>query len=156
MPDVIPASRPAHGSLPEQDLGSVQVFITQGLERLPCCRSCSSRTATPGWLVGKEVTSYTVAETVARVFAATHVFTLAQGRGGFRQPRPLLCARSVRAFSRRRPGHRTLRPLPSLERIGLGCAGHVVGPAFSPIGNARDTLDKFVQFAIEQRNGRVP
>lgn len=46
----------------------------------------------------------------------------------------------------------TFRPL-LRERFGLGCAGHIIRTALGPVGGVRDTLDKFIQFAVEQRNG---
>ena len=55
----------------EQDLGSVMAVITRGwnayMVQVVLMKNGQSRE-----LVGKEVTSYAVAETVARVFAATH------------------------------------------------------------------------------------
>ena len=56
---------------PEEDPGSVQAIITRGwnayLLQVVLVKNGETR-----MLVGKEVTSYAVAETVARVFAATH------------------------------------------------------------------------------------
>ena len=56
---------------PEEDVGSVQVTITRGwnayMVQVVLTQNGESR-----MLVGKEVTSYAVAETVARVFAGTH------------------------------------------------------------------------------------
>jgi len=55
----------------EEDPGSVQAVITRGwnayLLQVMLVKNGETR-----MLVGKEVTSYAVAETVARVFAATH------------------------------------------------------------------------------------
>jgi hypothetical protein len=57
--------------LREEDLGSVQAIITRGwnayLLQVVLVKNGEAR-----MLVGKEVTSYAIAETVARVFAATH------------------------------------------------------------------------------------
>ena len=56
---------------PQEDPGSVQAIITRGwnayLLQVVLVKNGETR-----MLVGKEVTSYAVAETVARVFAATH------------------------------------------------------------------------------------
>jgi len=56
---------------PAEDPGSVQAVITRGwnayLVQVVLVKNGETR-----MLVGKEVTSYAVAETVARVFAATH------------------------------------------------------------------------------------
>jgi hypothetical protein len=55
----------------EEDRGSVQAIITRGwnayLLQVVLVKNGETRT-----LVGKEVVSYTVAEAVARMFAATH------------------------------------------------------------------------------------
>ena len=55
----------------EEDPGSVQALITRGwnayLLQVVLVKNGESR-----MLVGKEVVSYTVAEAVARMFAATH------------------------------------------------------------------------------------
>jgi hypothetical protein len=72
MTDVIPGQADPMVLLPEQDdLGSVRVIITQGSNAymLQVVLKQNSETRL---LVGREVTSYAVAETVARVFAATH------------------------------------------------------------------------------------
>jgi hypothetical protein len=74
MPDITPSqvSFDQHAALPpEEDLGSVQAVITRGwnayLLQVMLVKNGETR-----MLVGKEVTSYAVAETVARVLAATH------------------------------------------------------------------------------------
>ena len=74
MPDIAPGqvSLDHRATLPrEEDPGSVQAIITRGwnayLVQVVLVKNGETR-----MLVGKEVTSYTVAETVARVFAATH------------------------------------------------------------------------------------
>jgi hypothetical protein len=74
MPDVTPGqiSRDQRIVHPlEEEPGSVQAIITRGwnayLLQVVLVKNGESR-----MLVGKEVASYTVAETVARVFAATH------------------------------------------------------------------------------------
>jgi len=74
MPDIASSqvSQDQRIDLPrEEDLGSVQAIITRGwnayLLQVVLVKNGEAR-----MLVGKEVTSYAVAETVARVFAATH------------------------------------------------------------------------------------
>ncbi|CEF49362.1 unnamed protein product [uncultured bacterium] len=74
MPDIISSqvSQDQRIDLPrEEDPGSVQAIITRGwnayLLQVVLVKNGEAR-----MLVGKEVTSYAVAETVARVFAATH------------------------------------------------------------------------------------
>jgi hypothetical protein len=74
MPDTTPGqvSLDQRIALPqEEDLGSVQAIITRGwnayMVQVVLMKNGQSRE-----LVGKEVTSYAVAETVARTFAATH------------------------------------------------------------------------------------
>jgi hypothetical protein len=74
MPDIISSqvSQDQHAALlPEEDPGSVQAIITRGwnayLLQVMLLKNGETR-----MLVGKEVVSYAVAETVARVFAATH------------------------------------------------------------------------------------
>ena len=74
MPDITSSqvSLDQRATLPhEEDLGSVQAIITRGwnayLLQVVLVKNGETR-----MLVGKEVTSYAVAETVARVFAATH------------------------------------------------------------------------------------
>jgi hypothetical protein len=74
MPDITPGQVSLDQAMvlpPEEDLGSVQAIITRGwnayMVQVVLKQNGESRK-----LVGKEVTSYAVAETVARVFAATH------------------------------------------------------------------------------------
>ena len=75
MPDITSSqvSLDHHAPLPaeEEDPGSLQAVITRGrnayLLQVVLVKNGETR-----MLVGKEVTSYAVAETVARVFAATH------------------------------------------------------------------------------------
>jgi hypothetical protein len=74
MPDIAPGQVSLDQAMvlpPEEDLGSVQAIITRGwnayMVQVVLTQNGESRK-----LVGKEVTSYAVAETVARVFAATH------------------------------------------------------------------------------------
>jgi hypothetical protein len=74
MPDIAPGQVSLDQAMvlpPEEDLGSVQAIITRGwnayMVQVVFKQNGESRK-----LVGKEVTSYAVAETVARVFAATH------------------------------------------------------------------------------------
>jgi hypothetical protein len=74
MPDITSSqvSQDQHTALPpEEDPGSVQAIITRGwnayLLQVVLMKDGETR-----MLVGKEVVSYAVAETVARVFAATH------------------------------------------------------------------------------------
>ena len=74
MPDITPGqvSLDQHAALPpEEDPGSVQAVITRGwnayLLQVVLVKNGETR-----MLVGKEVVSYTVAEAVARMFAATH------------------------------------------------------------------------------------
>ena len=73
MPDVTPGqtSRPQAALPPGQDPGSVQAIITRGwnayMVQVVLVRNGEAR-----MLVGREVTSSAVAETVARAFAATH------------------------------------------------------------------------------------
>jgi hypothetical protein len=74
MPDITPGQVSLDQAMvlpPEEDLGSVQAIITRGwnayMVQVVFKQNGESRK-----LVGKEVTSYAVAETVARVFAATH------------------------------------------------------------------------------------
>jgi hypothetical protein len=74
MPDITSSqvSLDKHSALPpEEDPGSVQAVITRGwnayLLQVMLVKNGETRT-----LVGKEVASFTVAEAVARVFAATH------------------------------------------------------------------------------------
>jgi hypothetical protein len=78
MGSIVPDITPGQVSLDqpmvlprEQDLGNVQAIITRGwnayMVQVVLVKNGETR-----MLVGKEVTSYAVAETVARVFAATH------------------------------------------------------------------------------------
>ena len=74
MPDITPGQVSLDQATvlpPEDDVGTVQVIITRGwnayMVQVVFKRNDESR-----MLVGKEVASYAVAETVARVFAATH------------------------------------------------------------------------------------
>ena len=74
MPHITPGQVSLNQAMvlpPEEDVGSVQVIITRGwnayMVQVVLKQNGESR-----MLVGKEVTSYAVAETVARVFAATH------------------------------------------------------------------------------------
>jgi hypothetical protein len=74
MPDITPGQVSLDQAMvlpPEEDVSSVQVIITRGwnayMVQVVLKQNGESR-----MLVGKEVTSYAVAETVARVFAATH------------------------------------------------------------------------------------
>ncbi len=74
MPDITPGQVSLDQAMvlpPEEDLGSVQAIITRSwnayMVQVVLKQNGESRK-----LVGKEVTSYSVAETVARVFAATH------------------------------------------------------------------------------------
>ena len=74
MPDIASSqvSLDGHAALPpEEDRGSVRAVITRGwnayLVQVMLAKNGETR-----MLVGKEVVSYTVAEGVARVFAATH------------------------------------------------------------------------------------
>jgi hypothetical protein len=73
MPDITPgqASRTQAAGPPGEDPGSAQVIITRGwnayLVQVLLTKGGEAR-----MLVGKEVTSYAVAETVARIVAATH------------------------------------------------------------------------------------
>jgi hypothetical protein len=74
MPDITSGQAPLDQPMalpPEENLGSVQAIITRGwnayMVQVVLMKNGQSRE-----LVGKEVTSYAVAETVARVFAATH------------------------------------------------------------------------------------
>jgi hypothetical protein len=72
-PDLTPGQlSPAQAALPPgEDPGSAQVIITRGwnayLVQVVLTKGGEAR-----MLVGKEVTSYAVAETVGRVIAATH------------------------------------------------------------------------------------
>jgi hypothetical protein len=74
MPDIISGQSllDQRASLPpEEDPGSVRAVITRGwnayLIQVVLVKSGQTR-----MLVGKEVVSYTIAEAVARLFAATH------------------------------------------------------------------------------------
>jgi hypothetical protein len=72
MPDIGQISLGPPATLPrEEDAGRVEAIITRGwnahLLQVVLVKNGEAR-----MLVGKEVTSYAVAETVARVFAATH------------------------------------------------------------------------------------
>jgi hypothetical protein len=61
-----------HSALPpEEDRGSVYAVITRGCDAY-MVQVVLKQNGQSRELVGKEVTSYAVAETVARVFAATH------------------------------------------------------------------------------------
>jgi len=74
MPDIRPGqvSLDHRAASPrEEDLGSVQAFITRGwnayMVQVVLVKNGETR-----MLVGKEVVSYAVAEAVARLIAATH------------------------------------------------------------------------------------
>lgn len=73
MPDITPGqvSRAQAALPPGDEPGSAQVIITRGwnayMVQVVLMKNGEAR-----MLVGKEVTSYAVADTVARVFAATH------------------------------------------------------------------------------------
>ena len=74
MPDITPGQVSLDQAMvlpPKEDVGSVQVIITRGwnayMVQVVLKQNGESR-----MLIGKEVTSYAVAETTARVFAATH------------------------------------------------------------------------------------
>jgi hypothetical protein len=74
MPDITPGqvSLDHRAALPrEADPGSVQAIITRGWNAY-IVQAVLKQNGETRQLVGKEVTSYAVAETVARVFAATH------------------------------------------------------------------------------------
>jgi hypothetical protein len=74
MPDIIPGQVPLDLPTvlpPEKDLASVQAIITRGWNAY-MLQVVLTQNGQTRQLVGKEVTSYAVAETVARVFAATH------------------------------------------------------------------------------------
>ena len=74
MPDITPgqASRTlAAARPPAEDPGSAQVTITPGWNAY-LVQVLLTKNGEARMLVGKEVTSYAAAETVARVVAATH------------------------------------------------------------------------------------
>ena len=78
MSSIVPDITPRQASLdqrvalpPEEDPGSVQAVITRGCDAY-MVQVVLKQNGQSRELVGKEVTSYAVAETVARVFAATH------------------------------------------------------------------------------------
>ena len=75
MPDITSSqvSLDQHAVLParEEDSGSVQAIITRGWNAY-IVQVVLKQNGETRMLIGKEVASYAVAETVARVFAATH------------------------------------------------------------------------------------
>jgi hypothetical protein len=74
MPDITPGQVSLDQAMvrpPEKDVGSVQVIITRGCNAY-MVQVVLKQNGESRMLVGKEVTSYAVAKTVARVFAATH------------------------------------------------------------------------------------
>jgi hypothetical protein len=74
MPDTTSSqvSLDKHSALSlEEDPGSVHAVITRGCDAY-MVQVVLKQNGQSRELVGKEVTSYAVAETVARVFAATH------------------------------------------------------------------------------------